>query len=577
MSAALGLNFLSSTSSLSDAVPEVIGKGIEAAQTPAVSGNQSDEANREPSGVEDASETGGQGTQDGRESGCDGLEGTSGSEGTLESDEEMEGSGGDALVQNRMMVDANDQMDAQADTWQACGTCEWQIDGGVLRIRPQNGSDAGELECGSSGSWPWAGDAESITSISSEGTIKVATLKGIFDGCKKLTDVSGVAAWDTSEVTDMSFAFYECLSLTSLDGLENWNTSRVANMDRAFSGCHRLLSLGALRGWQTLSVTSMEQTFADCLSLTSLDGLENWNTSNVTNMTIMFHGCWKLSSLDALTEWDTSSVENLPQMFAYCSSLESVDGLQDWDVSKVKSMARMFVDCKKLEDITPLANWEMNERVLTSEMFLYCPLIQIDFGPGWKVAPGMEGDGLRAPEGNSGQSYSDKWVKVDDPSSPRMTFEELTEGWNDHPEWVGAWKRLTSAELNAVNPANPDVQPPVQGEAPFAPVTPPAQVMQIQETVPQLTELSIEDIQASAISNQQSAFIEEPRESTGAQGGIPEIDSNEFVHWGINSGLIITALYGAAAIGRRRYDTSDLNHFEEEVLDRANRTKSPRH
>ncbi len=64
-------------------------------------------------------------------------------------------------------------------------------------------------------------------------TSNTTNMRGMFDGCKNLTDLK-ITGWDTSSVTDMSYLFQNCYSLKSID-LSEWDTSKVTKMKSIFS------------------------------------------------------------------------------------------------------------------------------------------------------------------------------------------------------------------------------------------------------------------------------------------------------------------------------------------------------
>ena len=84
----------------------------------------------------------------------------------------------------------------------------------------------------------------------------MTTLRGLFNGCTELKDISGLRFLDTSKVDNLQSTFAET-KITSVKSLSNWDTSKVA--------------------W-------LYFTFLNCKSLISLEGLENWDMSKVTTM-----------------------------------------------------------------------------------------------------------------------------------------------------------------------------------------------------------------------------------------------------------------------------------------------------
>ena len=67
----------------------------------------------------------------------------------------------------------------------------------------------------------------------------------LFNNCKSLSSLSGIAKWNTNKVEDMSAMFNNCISLSSLPDISKWNTNNVINIKKMFNNC---LSLSSLPG-----------------------------------------------------------------------------------------------------------------------------------------------------------------------------------------------------------------------------------------------------------------------------------------------------------------------------------------
>jgi len=108
--------------------------------------------------------------------------------------------------------------------------------------------------------------------------------------CKKLVSIDA-SGWDTSEVTSMEEMFNDCRALTLIRGIANWNTSKVTTIQKMFGvssyPCGNITSLD-LSNWDTSSVTNMNQAFNGLTNLVTID-LSNFDTTNVTNMDSMFY------------------------------------------------------------------------------------------------------------------------------------------------------------------------------------------------------------------------------------------------------------------------------------------------
>ena len=165
-----------------------------------------------------------------------------------------------------------------------------------------------------------------------------------FDGCSKLTTISGIENLKTQNVTDMSNMFRGCSSLTSLD-LSSFNTQNVTYMYAMFHGCSSLTSLN-LSSFNTQNVTNMSNMFYGCSSLTSLD-LSSFNTQNVISMGYMFYGCSSLTSLN-LSSFNTQNMTDMRCMFSGCSSLKTIVVGGEWSTTNVTSSDEMFSGCTSL-------------------------------------------------------------------------------------------------------------------------------------------------------------------------------------------------------------------------------------
>ena len=105
---------------------------------------------------------------------------------------------------------------------------------------------------------------------------------------------------------------FNCPRLTSIEFGDGFNTLNVTDMRGMFQGCSKLTNLN-VSGFNTSNVNSMAAMFKWCSGLTSLD-VSSFNTSNVTDMHEMFRGCSKLTSLD-VSSFNTSYVQRMDAMF----------------------------------------------------------------------------------------------------------------------------------------------------------------------------------------------------------------------------------------------------------------------
>ena len=123
---------------------------------------------------------------------------------------------------------------------------------------------------------------------------------------RNLTDISGIASWDTSEITVMSGLFNEASSLTNIGPLANWNTSNVTDAELMFGGASSLTDISPLANWNVESLTLTSQMFS-YTNIDNISSLTNWDTRSLTNIAKMFSNTENLSDATTL-KWNTSNV-----------------------------------------------------------------------------------------------------------------------------------------------------------------------------------------------------------------------------------------------------------------------------
>lgn len=175
-----------------------------------------------------------------------------------------------------------------------------------------------------------------------------------------LSDISGLADWDSSRVISMSSLFKGAQNLPDALSLRNWDTSNVTDMSYMFSNAISLMFID-VSNWNTGNVTDMTCMFQVGDSwqgngqLKEINGLGDLDVSNVTDMTCMFYGAGQMTYYD-VSRWDVSKVESMNHMFCDNRSLVSLD-LSNWDVSNVKTIYCMFDDCHSLNTIGDVSHW----------------------------------------------------------------------------------------------------------------------------------------------------------------------------------------------------------------------------
>ena len=150
----------------------------------------------------------------------------------------------------------------QADTVSSgkWGTCDWNINDGVLTI--SGGVASGSVK-DDSGNWvlPWSSylGEYGLGKVVIEDTITFennASLAHLFDGWQILQEIDGLDKFDTSNVTDMSGMFDGCSALITID-VSNFDTSKVIHMGGMFYGCSALT---------TIDLSKLDLTYTDICS-----------------------------------------------------------------------------------------------------------------------------------------------------------------------------------------------------------------------------------------------------------------------------------------------------------------------
>ena len=183
----------------------------------------------------------------------------------------------------------------------------------------------------------------------------------LFANNTALTDISGIAGWDSSNVINMYGLFKNARSLADGLSLRNWDTSNVQDMRYMFSGCISVLFID-VSNWDTgkvLTMAGMFQVGDDWEGngqLIEIIGLGDLDVSNVMDMTSMFYGAGQMTTYD-IGRWNVSKVESMNHMFCDNFKLRSLD-LSNWDVSSLKTIYNMFNDNNNLKSIGDVSRWD---------------------------------------------------------------------------------------------------------------------------------------------------------------------------------------------------------------------------
>lgn len=188
----------------------------------------------------------------------------------------------------------------------------------------------------------------------------------LFSGYPTLTDISGVADWDSSRVTSMYAMFGGAKGLPDALALRNWDTSSVTDMRFMFANALSLMFVD-VSNWDTGKVTSMKNMFQVGENymgngqLREIIGIGSLDVSNVTDMTCLFYGAGQMTEYN-ISGWDVSKVESMNHMFCDNFKLRSLN-LSRWDVSSVKTMYCMFDDAQSLRTIGDVSHWNTSSLI----------------------------------------------------------------------------------------------------------------------------------------------------------------------------------------------------------------------
>ena len=207
-----------------------------------------------------------------------------------------------------------------------------------------------------------------ISGLANWDTSKVTTMNSLFSGCDSLTNIDGLRYWDTSNVTTLAYAFYGDGNLSNISGLANWHTGKVTTIQSLFYHNSSLTNVDAIADWDTSSVEAMGWLFCGATSLTNLNGLRHWNTGSATAINSAFNGCTSLTDISGIANWNTSNVTNMGFLLRL-AAVENVDALVKWDVHNVQYLDSAFKEMPNLKNINGLKNWNTRSVTTLSSTF----------------------------------------------------------------------------------------------------------------------------------------------------------------------------------------------------------------
>lgn len=274
-------------------------------------------------------------------------------------------------------------------TW---GSCQWDIDvNGVLTIHAGTGAPVTTNDGDAS---PWADHAGQVTAVHTTGVVVLpAAASRLFQNMTNLTDISGLANFDTSNAKTMHSMFSGCRNLADLSPLSRWNTTNIQNLGYMFTGCNEITTLESLASWRLPKAYHLQGMFQDCYELTDISATANWELGPAVRQTgWMFRDCHSLSDISALASWRITRIQQTSGMFQSCFNITSTAPLKDWGTSELTNMSYMFYLEKegvkgKLTDLSGLAGWDVRKVVSMTYLFADQSRLQ-DLSPleGWDTS-----------------------------------------------------------------------------------------------------------------------------------------------------------------------------------------------
>ena len=209
-----------------------------------------------------------------------------------------------------------------------------------------------------------------VEGIASFDTSNVKYLYCLFAMDSELLSIEPLANWNTSNISDLSDVFYGNLKVTDFTPISNWNVSNVEDLGGTF-GKTSISNLNFLSKWKLPKLVNLQATFYYNDNLTDISVLSSWDTSKVTCMYTTFLNDPNLSDFTPIANWDVSNVEEMDYMFSN-TGITNVDFLEKWDVSNVISMSGLFEANSKLTNLDGISSWQTSSLVYMSAFCYEC-------------------------------------------------------------------------------------------------------------------------------------------------------------------------------------------------------------
>ncbi|MCT3064017.1 BspA family leucine-rich repeat surface protein [Lactiplantibacillus pentosus] len=293
----------------------------------------------------------------------------------------------------------------------------------------------------------WASSIKKI--FIADRIIAGTNMNGLFSELTTVESYEGLEKIDTSAVTNMQSVFKGNYAVKWLD-LTAWDVSKVTTMANMFMGSFMGTELNYLNlsGWQTHNVTDMQNMFWHNKQLRLIDGLTDWDTSQVVTMTNMFAHSG-VQHLD-LSNFDSSSLVEMDGAFGQMANLESIEFGSKFTTEHVTDMNGLFADDEKLKSLDlsyfNMKNVEANWQMLAGLTSLQTLVL----GPGLDFSRHGNQPLVDLPDVPKNNTYTGKWVNIDDPSQTLTSTELLAlYAGKSAPKATFVWETKSAASITA--------------------------------------------------------------------------------------------------------------------------------
>ncbi|WP_301554495.1 BspA family leucine-rich repeat surface protein [Lactiplantibacillus pentosus] len=293
----------------------------------------------------------------------------------------------------------------------------------------------------------WASSIKKI--FIADQIIAGTNMNGLFSELTTVESYEGLEKIDTSAVTNMQSVFKGNYAVKWLD-LTAWDVSNVTTMANMFMGSFMGTELNYLNlsGWKTHNVTDMQNMFWHNKQLLLIDGLTDWDTSQVVTMTNMFAHSG-VQHLD-LSNFDSSSLVEMDGAFGQMANLESIRFGSKFTTEHVTDMNGLFADDEKLKSLDlsyfNMKNVEANWQMLAGLTSLQTLVL----GPGLDFSRHGNQPLVDLPDVPKNNTYTGKWVNIDDPSQTLTSTELLAlYAGKSAPKATFVWETKSAASITA--------------------------------------------------------------------------------------------------------------------------------